>query len=71
MTIKKFKSFEISKTYLYLKKSFDNEKARLLSKQDQKDYAIDLIKNIKSTYMSLYNLSQKKLAKLRRCLNNV
>ena len=58
----KFKSSEISKDYLYLKKLFDNKKAKILFEQNQKNYAIDLIKNIESSYMSLYNLSQKKLA---------
>ena len=59
----KFKSFKISKDYLYLKKLFDNEKAKVLFEQNQKNHAIDLIKNIKSLYMSLYNLFQKKLMK--------
>ena len=63
-------SSEISKDYLYLKKLFDNEKAEILSEQDQKDHVIDLIKNTKSSYMSLYNLSQKELAELRRYLND-
>ena len=56
MTIKKFKSFEISKDYLYLMKLFDNEKTKVLSKQNQRDHVIDLIKNIKLLYISLYNL---------------
>ena len=55
----KFKSFEISKDYLYLKKLFDNEKAKIFSEQNQKDHIIDLIKNTESLYMSLYNLFQK------------
>ena len=56
MTIKKFKSFEISKNYLYLKKLFDNEKAKVVFEQNQKDHVIDLIKNTNSSYISLYNL---------------
>ena len=44
----KFKSSEISKDYLYLKKLFNNEKAKVLFEQNQKDYAINLIKNTKS-----------------------
>ena len=32
-TAEKFKSSEISKDYLYLKKLFDNEKAKVLSEQ--------------------------------------
>ena len=41
---KKFKLFEILKAYLYLKKLFDNEKARILSEQNQKNHIIDLMK---------------------------
>ena len=68
---KKFKLSEISKDYLYLKKLFDNEKAKVLSEQNQKNHVIDLIKNTESSYMLLYNLFQKKLAELWRYLNNV
>ena len=71
MTTKKFKSFKISKNYLYLKKSFDNKKAKLLFEQDQKNHAINLMKNTESSYISLYNLFQIKLTELRRYLNNV
>ena len=67
----KFKSSEISKDYLYLKKLFDNEKAKILSEQSQRNHVIDLMKNTESPYMSLYNLSQKKLTELRRYLNNI
>ena len=70
MTIKKFELFEISKDYLYLKKLFDNEKAKVLPEQSQKDHVINLIKNIKPSYMLLYNLFQKKLTKLQRYLND-
>ena len=70
-TTKKFKSSKISKDYLYLKKLFDNEKAKVLSEQSQENHVIDLMKNTKSSYMSLYNLFQKKLAILRRYLNNI
>ena len=70
MTTIKFKSLKISKDYLYLKKFFDNEKTKVLPEQDQKDHAIDLIENIKSLYMLLYNLFQKKLTELRRYLND-
>ena len=71
MTIEKFNLFKISKKYLYLKMLFDNKKAKVLSEQDQKNHAIDLMKNTKSLYISLCNLSQKKLAELWRYLNNV
>ena len=62
MTTINFKLFKISKDYLYLKKLFDNEKARVLFEQNQKNHTIDLMKNTKLSYMSLYNLFQKKLA---------
>ena len=71
ITKKQSMSPEISKIYLYLKKLFDNEKTRILFEQDQKDHAIDLMKNTKPLYISLYNLFQKKLTKLRRYLNDV
>ena len=51
------KSSEFSKDYLYLKKLFDNEKARILSEQGQENHAINLMKNTDLLYMSLYNLS--------------
>ena len=49
---------------------FDNEKAEVLFEQNQKDYAIDLMKNTEPSYILLYNLSQKELTKLWRYLNN-
>ena len=67
MTTVKFKSSEISKKNLYLKELFDNEKAKVLFEQG---HVIDLMKNTKSSYISLYNLSQKELAEFRRYLNN-
>ena len=71
MMTEKFKSSEISKDYLYLKKLFDNEKTRVLSEQSQRNHIINLMKNTKSSYMLLYNLFKKKLAEFRRYLNNV
>ena len=50
---------------------FDNEKAKVLPEQSSRDHIIDLMKNTKLSYISLYNLSQKKLTELRRYLNNV
>ena len=64
------KSSDLSEDYLYLKNVFDNDLAEVLSEQDYDDHAIDLTKNKKSSYMLLYNLSQKKLAELRHYLNN-
>ena len=62
----KLKLFELSEDYLYLKKMFDNELARILFKQNYENYVIDLIKNKKFLYMLLYNLFQIELTKLRR-----
>ena len=63
---KNFKSFEISKDYLHLKMLFNNEKTKVLSEQNQKNHIIDLMKNTNLLYISLYNLFQKELVKLRR-----
>ena len=67
----KSKSSELSENYLYLKKMFNNELTRMLSEQNYKNHVIDLIKNKKSSYMSLYNLFQIELTKFRRYLNDV
>ena len=67
----KSKSSEFSKDYLYLKKMFNNELAKMLFKQNYKNHVINLIKNKKSSYMSLYNSFQIELTELRRYLNNI
>ena len=64
------KSSDLSEDYLYLKNVFDNDLAEVLSEQDYDDHAINLTKNKKLSYISLYNLSQKKLTELRRYLND-
>ena len=64
------KSFELSENYLYLKKMFDNELTKMLFEQNYENHVIDLIKNKKLSYMSLYNLFQVELTKLRRYLND-
>ena len=56
MIAEKFKSFEIPKNYLSLKKLFDKEKTKVLSEQNQKNHVINLMKNIESLNMLLYNL---------------
>ena len=43
----------------------------MLFKQHDENHVIDLIKNKKSSFMLLYNLSQNKLAKFRRYFNDV
>ena len=67
----KSKSSDFSKNYLYLKNVFDNDLAEVLFEQDYDDHAIDLTEDKRFSYMSLYNLSQKKLTELRRYLNDV
>ena len=49
---------------------FDNELTEMLFEQNYKNYIINLVENKKSSYMSLYNLFQIELTKLRRYLNN-
>ena len=39
------------------KKFFDNEKIEMLFEQHDENYVIDLIKNKKSSFMFLYNLT--------------
>ena len=39
------------------KKLFDNEKIEMLFKQHNESYVIDLIKDKKSSFMLLYNLT--------------
>ena len=72
MTLKdKMKLFNIFENYLYLKNVFDNDLTKVLFEQNYDDHAIDLAEDQKLSYTFLYNLSQKKLAKLCRYSNNV
>ena len=64
------KSFNLFENYLYLKNVINNDLTEVLSEQDYDDHAINLAENKKLSYISLYNLSQKKLAELRHYLNN-
>ena len=64
------KSSDLFEDYLYLKNVFNNDLAEVLSEQDYDDYVINLTENKKLSYMFLYNLFQKKLAELRRYLND-
>ena len=61
----------VSKQIKDYKKFFDNKKIEVSSEQYDEDHVIDLIKNKKSSFMFLYNLSQNELAKLRRYLDDV
>ena len=53
------------------KKLFDNEKIEILFKQHDKNHVIDLMKDKKSSFMFLYNLTQNELTKFRRYFNNI
>ena len=69
---KKFESkSSILEKLLKFRDQFNNEKVEILFEQNQNDHVIDLIENQESLFMSLYNLSQTKLAKLRRYIENV
>ena len=68
---KKTSLFEFSSQLNEYQELFDKEKTSILSEQDREDHVIDLIKKKKSFFMFLYNLSQTKLAKLRRYLKDV
>ena len=53
------------------KKLFDNEKVEMLFEQHDEDHVINLIKDKKSSFMLLYNLTQNELMKFRRYLDDV
>ena len=53
------------------KKFFDNKKIEMLFEQHDEGHAIDLMKDKKSSFMFLYNLTQNELMKFRRYLDNV
>ena len=61
----------VSKQIKDYKKFFDNEKIKMLFKQHDESHVIDLIKNKKSSFMLLYNLSQNELAKFRRYFDDI
>ena len=53
------------------KKFFDNEKIEMLLEQHDEDHVINLMKDKKSLFIFLYNLTQNELAKFRRYFNDV
>ena len=53
------------------KKFFDNEKIKMLFEQHDESYVINLMKNKKSSFMFLYNLTQNKLTEFRRYFDDV
>ena len=53
------------------KKLFDNEKIEMLFEQHDESHVIDLMKNKKSSFIFLYNLTQNELTKLRRYIDNI
>ena len=63
--------FHILKQMKNYKKFFDNEKIEMLFEQHDEGHVIDLMKNKKSLFMFLYNLTQNELTKLRRYINDV
>ena len=64
------KSSDLSEDYFYLKNVFDNDLTKVLLEQNYHNYTINLAEDKKLSYMSLYNLSQKKLTELCRYLND-
>ena len=48
------------------KKFFNNEKIEMLFEQHDEDHVIDLMKDKKSSFMFLYNLTQNELTKFQR-----
>ena len=67
----KFKITKMSKQLKNLKSQFDDIKTNILFELNRSDHAIDLKKSEKSSFMSLYNLSQNELTKFRRYIENV
>ena len=53
------------------KEFFDNEKIEMLFEQHDENYIIDLMKNKKSSFMFLYNLTQNELTKFRQYFDNI
>ena len=53
------------------KKFFNNEKIEMLSEQHDKNHVINLMKNKKSSFMFLYNLTQNELTKFRRYFDDI
>ena len=53
------------------KEFFDNKKIEMFFKQHDENHVINLMKNKKSSFMSLYNLAQNELTKFQRYFNNV
>ena len=66
-----FKVFEIFEQIKNFESQFDDKKTEILFENMSNFHAIDLIKNQQLFFMTLYNLFQKKLTKLRRYLKNV
>ena len=62
---------KMSKQIKNLQNQFDNIKIDILLKFDKNDHVIDFKKNEKSSFISLYNLSQNELTKFRRYIENV
>ena len=63
--------FHISKQMKNYKELFDNEKVEMLFEQHGEGHVIDLMKDKESSFIPLYNLTQNKLAKFRRYIDDV
>ena len=61
----------MSKQIKNLQNQFNDIKIDILSKFDKNDHVIDFKKDEKSSFMSLYNLSQNELTKFRHYIENV
>ena len=53
------------------KKLFNNKKIEMLFKQYDENHVINLMKNKKSLFILLYNLTQNELTKFRQYFNDV
>ena len=71
-TKKKFNfEFKIFRELKEFQNLFDNEKIEILFEHNWAKHVINLMKEKNSFFMSLYNLSQTKLTKLRRYIEDV
>ena len=70
-TIKKFNfELKISRELEKFQNLFDNKKIEILLKHNRAEHVINLIKKKNLFFIFLYNLSQTKLMKLRRYIED-
>ena len=70
-TQKDFMILKILKKVKNFDNQFDDKKINILFEQKSSYYIINLIESKKLSFITLYNLFQTKLTKLRRYLKNV